>query len=266
MAIIFLASVSGAPGVTTTALSLAAQWPRAAMVVEADLARPSSILPGFFRGQQDHSRGLTSVAIAHQRNELVPEVLWSQALQLFPDRFVLPGFSSIAGAAGSTTDFWAKLGQTLAGLEPAGVDVIIDAGRYAFKDTRSPLLQQADFIGLLTKPHLPELAAIASRTDDVTGELTGVDHAERMRLILVEDEFDGYSNREISAVVGIPVITTLPWHPRTAAVVSLGEPANRSTNTSTLTRAVAVLSSATVGVINAHRNRLGTPGRGEQQS
>jgi hypothetical protein len=267
MALIFLASIAGAPGATTTALMLAAQWPRAVMVVEADLSRPSSILPGFYRGQQDHSKGLTSVAIAHQNNQLEPEALWSQALQYAPNRFLVPGFSTIAGAAGSTPAFWSKLAQTFTGLEGSGVDVIIDAGRYGFKDPRGALLQQADFIGLVTKQHLPDVAAIASRRDDINAELAGVDHAERIRLILVEDQFKGYTNKEIADVVGIPVLTTLPWHPRTAAVVSLGEPANRSTTSSALTRSVAVLSSAIiVGVINAHRNRLGSPANQGAQS
>ena len=50
MAIIAHFSTHGAPGVTMSTVALALQWPRPVVLVEADPAAPSVILPGFMRG------------------------------------------------------------------------------------------------------------------------------------------------------------------------------------------------------------------------
>ena len=49
MAVIALASFSGAPGVTTTALAMTFAWHRPALLVEVDTAKTSSILPGYLQ-------------------------------------------------------------------------------------------------------------------------------------------------------------------------------------------------------------------------
>jgi hypothetical protein len=267
MSLILLASVSGAPGVTTTALNLALSWPRRAMVVEADLSRPSSILPGMYRGQLDHSRGITPLAIAHQRGSLQVKDLWAQTTQFAKDRYVLPGFATAAAAAGSTAAFWGQFGQALAGAEGAGTDVIVDAGRIGVADPRLPLLQQADLVVVLTRPLLPDLAAIASRTEELTAALEAVGHAERLRAVLVESEFRIYTDKEIATVMKLPILATLPWHPRTAAVVSLGESPSKATSHSTLTRETAFLANAMIQAIHGDKTKLGTPiGAGGAQS
>ena len=53
MAMIALASASGSPGVTTTALGLALLWPRPILLVEADPTGGSGLLAGYFRGTRD---------------------------------------------------------------------------------------------------------------------------------------------------------------------------------------------------------------------
>ena len=56
MAVIALASASGSPGVTTTALGLAMLWPRPVLLVEADPTGGSGLLAGYFRGTREYRR------------------------------------------------------------------------------------------------------------------------------------------------------------------------------------------------------------------
>jgi hypothetical protein len=51
MSLIVLASASGSPGVTTTALGLALTWPRPVLLVEADPTGGSAVAAGYLRGQ-----------------------------------------------------------------------------------------------------------------------------------------------------------------------------------------------------------------------
>ena len=125
MAVIVLGSVAGAPGVTTTAVAAALNWPRPVVLLEADLSRPSSILPGLLRGQVDHSRGLTPLAVDHQRGTLTIDSLWAQTVQIAPDRYLVPGFASPAAARGTTAVFWGRLGETVAALESGNLDVLV---------------------------------------------------------------------------------------------------------------------------------------------
>ena len=54
MAVVALASASGSPGVTTTALGLALLWPRPVLLVEADPTGGSGLLAGYFRGTREY--------------------------------------------------------------------------------------------------------------------------------------------------------------------------------------------------------------------
>ena len=49
MAVIVMTSAAGAPGTTTAALTMALQWPRRCLLVEADPAG-SSLVPGWLGG------------------------------------------------------------------------------------------------------------------------------------------------------------------------------------------------------------------------
>ena len=66
MAVIVLASASGAPGVTTTALGLALVWPRPVVLVDADPVGGSAILAGFCKGTEPHNDAMIRLALAHR--------------------------------------------------------------------------------------------------------------------------------------------------------------------------------------------------------
>jgi hypothetical protein len=119
VALIALASAKAAPGVTTTSLALTLQWPRNALLVDADLAG-SGIMSGFFRGQVQHDRGLQPLAIAHSHGELESR-LWDETIQLVDSddtKRLLPGLTTSA-AAPAVSNLWAALSNQLVALEHA---------------------------------------------------------------------------------------------------------------------------------------------------
>ena len=221
MAILALTSLAGSPGVTTVAVGAALNWPRPVILVEADISKSSSILPGFLRGQVDHALGLTPLSVVHQRGEISLANLWAQTIELAPDRYLIPGFSSLQAARGTTT-LWVALGAALAGLEAAGVDVLVDLGRLSQNDSRMPLLQQADSVLVVARPVLPDVAALAPRVGDLAASLGLAGRDGALSLLLVDSAMESYSSSEISRALGLPVTARLDWDVRTAAVYSLG--------------------------------------------
>jgi hypothetical protein len=170
MAVIALTSARGAPGVSTTALAMTLLWPRSALLAECDPAGGSSTLTGYLRGGVEHTRGLLGLAVAHRHSQLGETVLWSETLPLADGpggsgpsgRWLLPGLSDAAQAP-STAGLWGPLGGVLAGLERAGTDVLVDAGRLGAAHGPMPLLRSADVVLLVLGTSLPAVAAARAR-------------------------------------------------------------------------------------------------------
>jgi len=257
VALITFSSVSGAPGVTTAAVGATFHWPRPAIVVEADLSRASSILPGFLRGQSDHTRGLTPLSLAYQRGTLSLEAVWAQTLQIAKDKYTIPGFASVRAAQGTTTSFWGQLAESLTALESAGVDVVVDTGRISIDDPRIAMLQQADLAVLFATPTLPDVAALRDRGIELEAALKAVGHEGFTRLVLVDGGHESYSNKEIAHVLGIPVMTRLDTDPVAAAVFSVGAQGNKKTFQSKLNKALKSLPGELLEIIRQRNELLG---------
>ena len=120
--IIVVASIKGAPGVTTTATAIASAWPqgRRVLLVEADpfggdLAAWFGVAP---------TTGLWSLLAAGRRG-LEPDAVWEHATTLPTGLPVLYGLAS-ADQAVANEAAWPAVAEALAALD---ADVIIDAGR-----------------------------------------------------------------------------------------------------------------------------------------
>ncbi|HSJ59640.1 MAG TPA: hypothetical protein VK895_00290, partial [Jiangellaceae bacterium] len=75
VAVIALASASGSPGVTSTALGIALLWPRPVLLVEADPTGGSGLLAGYFRGTREYDGGLIELALtADNLHDAIAEV------------------------------------------------------------------------------------------------------------------------------------------------------------------------------------------------
>jgi len=86
MALIVLASASGSPGVTTTALGLALVWHRPVVLVDADPVGGSALLAGYFQGTVADDDAMVNLVLAHRDGRLA-EVLPRTMIPV-PDTYV----------------------------------------------------------------------------------------------------------------------------------------------------------------------------------
>jgi hypothetical protein len=265
MAILALASLAGSPGVTTVAVGAALNWPRPVILVEADTSKSSSILPGFLRGQVDHALGLTPLSVDHQRGDITLANLWAQTIELAPERYVIPGFSSLQAARGTTT-LWVALGAALAGRDAAGVDVLVDFGRLSPNDSRMPLLQQADGVLLVARPVLPDVAALAPRVGDLAASLGLAGRDGALSLLLVDSASEGYSSAEITKALGVPVTARLAWDVRAATVYSLGATRQLRFDRSPLVRSLITATGAISHGLAERASKLGLRPTGQSDA
>ena len=271
MAVLALTSAKGAPGVSTTALAMTLLWPRPTLLAECDPAGSSSVLAGYLRGAVEHTRGLLPLALA-QRHEPLEQSLWSQTVPLAgpaqaagpddtADRWLMPGLSDAAQAP-STVALWGPLGSALAGLERAGTDVVVDAGRLGNAHAPTPLLRQADLVLLVMGTDLPAVAAARARLNLLRDDLSVSGAAGRagrelsgLGLLLV-GEGRPYTSREIASACGVPVVACLAWDPASAEVLAAGALPGRRFATSPLVRTARAAVSASLGLIQQRRTRL----------
>ena len=254
MAVVALTSAKGAPGVTTAALALALSWPRPCLLVEADVAG-SSILAGYLRGSLRHDRGLVDLALAHRRGDLT-DALHGASIDL-PDSSVrlLAGVTSPTQAA-TLQPVWDPIAAVLRGMDRAGTDVLIDAGRLGAAGGPAPLLRQADLTVLLTRTTLPAIAATRGAARPLREELAQHGTGADMLTLLLVGEGQPHSAREIRQAVGVPVLTSLAWDPVAAEVLSLGATPPRRFQSSRLIRSARATASAVGDLLATRRDRL----------
>ncbi|MFH8253036.1 hypothetical protein ACH3VR_21900 [Microbacterium sp. B2969] len=257
MAVIYLTSVSGSPGVTSATVGLALAWPRPVVLIEADIAKPSGILTGYLRGQVNLSHGLTPLSVQHQRGELTPNAVMKQTVGLGPNKVLVPGFSNINAAAGAGTSFWGGLGNALAAISAQGTDILIDGGRLGPRDDRAVLMQTADLVALVARPVIPDFFAIRARRAEVGETLARVGHDDWMGLLLIDAHDEAFTDAEVSKAVQLPVLGRLANDPRAAAVFSVGAEPTAKTKKSALTRDLTLLPNVLDQAIRERRNKLG---------
>ena len=245
MAVVALASASGAPGVTTSALALALAWQRPTLLVEADPTGGSSILAGWFHAQPPHDRGLVNLAMAHREGDLaaaLPDVAIT-----IPDSDVrlIAGLRSHRQVP-SATAIWEPLADALRDLDRTGTDVIVDAGRLGMVGAPLPLLRSADVVLLTTRTTLPAISGARSWARSLKEDFSVVAAAERLGLLLV-GEGRTFSASEVTSVLELPVVASLAWDPVSAETFHLGRAPRKRLDAGSLARSVR----AAVSVIHA---------------
>ena len=216
MAIIALTAASASPGVSTTTVGLGLCWPRPVVLVEADPTGGSGILAGFFQGQLPHTGGLIELAMA-QREDLVAAELPHQLVDLPESQArLLPGTRSHA-QAGSLVALWPALLEALRELESTGQDVLVDCGRLGLDGSPTPLLYGCDLSLLLTRSTLPGVIAATSWSQTLREQ---TEATPTQAGLLVVGEGHPYTGREVSDALGLPLVASLAWDRRSAAVLS----------------------------------------------
>jgi len=261
MALIVLASASGSPGVTTTALGLALVWPRPVVLVDADPVGGSALLAGYFHGTMVDSDAMVNLVLAHRDGRLgetLPEVLIG-----VPNTQVsiLPGPKSHA-QAGSLMDLWAPLTFQFRALEETGQDVIVDVGRLGMVHSPRSVIAAADLAVLVSHSDLPALAAArqwASEWAEASADGTG---PAAVGVVLVGANRP-YSAHEVAKVLPLPVLGAVTWDPVSAQVLSRGDqPTGRSWGKKDrLVGSHRAVASVLVSQMMAGRTALVTEGR-----
>src|ERR1700722_17994370 len=169
MALIAVAADKGAPGVTTTALSLAAVWPRPVLLAECDPAGGDLVyrLPAADGGRLDPRRGLLSLAVAARRG-LQPHQVWEHAQKLRGGLDILAGVGGAEQGSG-LEPLWGSVGRVLAAAPQA--DVIADCGRVGVDGPVYDLLAQASTVILLTRVSLGEVIRLRDRVSVLAAAL-----------------------------------------------------------------------------------------------
>ena len=162
MALIVIAADKGAPGVTTTALALAAVWPRPVLLAECDPSGGDLVyrFPAADGGSLDPRRGLVTLAVAARRG-LQPGQLWEHTQKMAGGLDVLTGVTNAEQGAGLST-LWGPLGGLFAGL--SGGDVIADCGRLSADGPQYDLVAQAAVVLLVTRPNAGDVIRLRDRT------------------------------------------------------------------------------------------------------
>jgi hypothetical protein len=161
MALIVIAADKGAPGVTTTALALAAVWPRPVLLAECDPSGGDLVyrFPAAQGNSLDPRRGLLTLAVAARRG-LQPGQLWEHTQKIVGGLDVLTGVINAEQGAGLAT-LWGPLGGLFAGM--SGGDVIADCGRLAADGPQYDLIAQAAVVLLVTRPTPGDIIRLRDR-------------------------------------------------------------------------------------------------------
>lgn len=221
MAVIVLASASGAPGVTTTSVGLASVWPRPVLLVDADPTGGSAILAGFFQGNVAASGGLSEVVLGSRRGDLAGAIAASAVALPGTAAHVLPGVSGHV-VARTMTDVWPALLGELRALAATGQDVLVDAGRLGLSGSPEPLIYGADAAVLVTGSSLVALAAARSWAATWRATFEDIGAGSTTPAVLVIGPGRPYGVREIGSVLDVAMLGSLPWDPPSAAVFSAG--------------------------------------------
>ena len=165
MALIAIAADKGAPGVTTTALALAAVWPRPVLLAECDPSGGDLVyrFPAAHGNSLDARRGLLTLAVAARRG-LQPGQLWEHTQKIVGGLDVLTGVINAEQGAGLAT-LWGPLGGLFAAM--AGGDVIADCGRLGADGPQYDLVTQAAVALLVTRPSPGDVIRLRDRATAV---------------------------------------------------------------------------------------------------
>lgn len=233
MTLTLLASVSGAPGTTTTALGLALQWPRPVLLADVDPSASQSISAGFLGAGSTAAgmSGMLRAGLASGTGGLLDlcEPLDAEDHALFLPGFVHPGAAALFSG-------WRDLGEHFALL--ADRDVLADLGRVGPQGPPRELIRAADELLLVTRSSLRSLVALGHHLPPLLELVESASAACAVSLAVVGPGRP-YSSAEISAQFGLPVALEVEWAPAHAEVLSDAAPPPKRHESSAFARSLA---------------------------
>lgn len=230
-------SAKGSPGVTTSVLALATQWPRTAIAVDLD-PQGGDVLAGVGGGRHPAQHGIVELLVDARTTSLLAAIS-RQVIRPAPHGpLVVAGF----GAPGQAVDLpWEALARQLADLP--GADVLADCGRFTLGHPIATVLHHSDLAVLVTGSSLRAARAAARTLPPIRRELARPSSAEPLTMVVVEPDLP-YTADEIAAGCAIDLAGTLPRDCAAAAVWSDGAQPGRGLRRSRLQRSALELARA----------------------
>lgn len=245
MALIILASATGSPGVTTTALGLTLNWPRDVLLADCDRDPAQVIQAGYLRGYNFEGRGLLGLSRIHRQGGSLTQDVWLQAAPLSTDqaprRRFLAGFNH-PGAAALFQGVWPALAEAFLELGNAGTDVIVDAGRLGRAGLPAALVTAADAVLVVVRSSLRAVAALRLHLPGLLEQTESLPGHADVGLLVVGDR-QPYNGAEIADALHQSVWASIVYDAGAAAVLSDGEPNTRRYQESTLPRSLKATAS-----------------------
>ena len=210
MSLIAVASAKSC-GVTTSAVALAATWPKDRGVLVAEVDPIGGDLAARFA--LDPNRGMMSLGAA-SRGGAEPEDVGRHTQTLPGGASVLVGPSTLEQCRALAT-LWSALPSQLKALD--GTDVIADCGRLTPYSQALEFVRQADVALLVSRPTVEGVMHLSSALARLNSART------ETQVVLVGDH--PYESSEVERAVGAEVVGVVADDPRAAGALG-GRPAH----------------------------------------
>jgi hypothetical protein len=247
--LIGLASVKGSPGVTSTALALAAAWPRQVVLLEADLAGGDLA----YRCRAAHggpvysTKGLLRLGAAVRGGMPGPGAVTNEAQLLACGVNLVQGVTTVAQARG-LSGLWPTIAQACTAAE---VDVIADLGRLDRSSAVMPLAQATDYLLPVASTTLESVMHLTEGLNDVVGGLAQRGTVNVSPILVGPDAHSARDCADLDDLLtraGLPILRTqpVPYDPKTLQRLEQGERATGRLGRTFLLRAARAIAGSMV--------------------
>lgn len=255
MGIYALTSVSGSPGVTTTAVAWATCASTPTLLVEADMTGGSPILAGRFRSEIPHHKTILAMA-TRDAGITAAEMLQDQSIPLpgaVSASRVIPTIAEHSQSR-ALLSAWPQTATALRHLaDDGGMDVLIDLGRITTQGSAWGLLEGVDAVIVMAHTTLPSLIGLANGLPRVADQLA----RPFLGVAFVQAQLEGFPVRDAAQVMApVPVVGSLPHNRQGAAAYSLGWAGASTRTLKTYHRTIGQFGSDVVAKVAEHRQVL----------